>query len=673
MPARNKVPRHLRDTSLWPRPVPLEEAKLNSTQYLPRTKAVEMYCEGCNSGEIYAETGVGDRTVRWLVGRCIDINPETGAIFGFFACKEGFRPRSYTRIAPFTSNSKQGGSSGGLDVVFSAFPDIESSLESEALHLEEDTQQFKIPNTDLLALLHEALKARYSEAGLEWKKQWPFTKQKQGYEALRRWRKKLRDTHPVAYVKAHFGKKAAQRLESRKHVPGLFENFRALAVRQLDFHKVDTACILVFRDPNGNEFRRPVERFWLGAIVTEHPVTLAGYVFVFDPSPNTDDVLDLVQSSLFPEKRDGPVSSLLPNGAVVIAGLVEDLYGSGFAVLLMDNASYNIAIGAVGPIMDAIGCMVSFGAAGKWWTRGLVEKFFAIFERKTTQTLPTTYGNSPVDPLKGDPVKSAEKLEIYVDDILETFEEFALQLNTRSVTKRSFAQTAINAVKGILKNETLGIFPQPLPYTEAEPGWTFFPLVDECKLCGNDAKGDGCYINLDGRQYTNEDLALRFDLLGKTLVVCRHRWNDNKAVAVVKDSGEFLGFLTPDRRARRDPMHHRLLKAVNAQYWEQYFKSISKSAGRALLERATSKARKGSKRKESRSALNVLRTTQYMQQTEKVVASTTSPAPVSAPAEVGNDHVEEQSTSSLKLPVQEGRRAKVDIPMVNRLRRNGRR
>ncbi|AUT65098.1 hypothetical protein C2L65_36600 [Paraburkholderia terrae] len=672
MPARSKVPRHLRDSSLWPTPDRLEERALASTAYLQRKKAVDMSLSGSRYPEILAETGIEERSVRRLVGRCITINPATGEIFGFHACREGFRLRPYTRTAPFTSQGQQAGTSGMLDLTLRAFPEVAATLLSEALHLDEENQQYKIPTRELLAVFQDDLKVAMKEAGLDWETQWPFTQQDGGYESVRRWRERLRDSHTIHYVRAHYGVKAADKLEAGTHKPSLFENFRALAVRQLDFHEVDTACILVFRDPNGNEFERPVERFYLGAIVTEHPVMLAGYVLVFAPSPDADDVLDLVQGSVFPEKREGPVSTLLANGKVVMAGLIDKLFGSGFAALLMDNAAYNLTIGAIGPIMDAIACMIVFGVPRKWWSRGLIEKFFAVFEGKTGQKLPTTYGKSPVDPMRGNPTEAAKRLRIYVDDILETFEEFAEQINTRSVSRAAFGQTAVKAVQGMLETKHLGVFPQPLPATPSEPGWTFFAQVIECKVRGSEKKGERCHVNMDSRRYTSPNLGLRFDLVGKTVVACRHRWNDNLVVAIVKETGQFLGYLLPDRRARRNPMHPRLAKIVNRHYRREYFRSGEKSPGRKLLERKVAAARNDPQGKESRQALDVLRLAQRAEQAARVAglspresANSDLPAPI-----VGSG---ELPTALERAPLFDDVRTKIKIPLLSRLRRNGRR
>ncbi|MGF6759142.1 hypothetical protein [Paraburkholderia sp. GAS42] len=675
MSSRLKVPRHLRDTSLWAKPDALKEIALAATtSYGDRKRAIQMYFDGCSYSAILAETGIKDRSVRWYIERCTTPDPSTGAIHGFLACQEGFRLESYRRTAPFVAHDKTGNAVGLLKLTLEAFPAVEKKLLSEALLLDEDNQQYKIPTNELLAIFHEALKTELVAAGMDWTVHWPFTQRDRGYEALRRWRKKLLFTHPAEYIKAHFGPKAAKKLEAGTHVPSLFENFRPLSVRQLDFHEVDTACTLVFRDPNGAEFERVVERFHLGAIVTEYPVTLAGYVFVFALSPNSDDVLDLVQASVFPEKREGPVSSLLPNGAVVLAGQIDALYGSGFSELLLDNASYNIALSALGTIMDCVGCMITLGAPGKWWSRALVERFFGIFERKTNLLLPTTYGKSPIDPLRGDPAKAAQRLKIRVDDVLETFEAFAEQINTRQVSHSTHGQTAVKAIEAMLENESLGVFPQPLPYSETEPGWTFFAQVIECDVVGDSSNGTRCYINLDNRTYTNTNLGLRYDLKGQTLVVCRHRWNDNLVVATVKGNpADFVGFLEPNRRARRFPMHHRLAKIINQFFKESWFAGIEKSAGQVLLEKKTAVAKKSPANRENRDALDVLRMVEMMEKAARAATPAQSPEVADLSEDASNDSMMEPDDRQAPSFAQPERRIKIDINPLNRLRKIARR
>lgn len=676
MSRRNKIPHHLRDTSVWPGPEALQERALETSSSYGRSKrSVEMYSSDSTYEEILKATGKQERSVRYLVDRCLETNPETGEIYGFHACVEGFRPRSYVRKAQFAANTGRGGASGMLGTTLAAFPNIEKRLISEALMRDEKNQHFAIPHDQLLAIFHDELKAAFGALNMNWQLHWPFTQQDQGYESLRKWRHKLLLKHPKEYIKAHSGKNAAKKVDAGSHIAGLFEGMRQLSVRILDFHEVDTACTLIFRDPNGAEFERVVERFHLGAIVTDNPFAIVGYVFVYEPSPNSDHVMDLMFASTFPEPRAGPTASLLPNGSVVLTGMVKELYGSGFAVLMMDNATYNVCASAVMPIMDALGCMVVLGAPGKWWSRPMVERFFGIYERKTNVVLPTTWGKSPMDPLRGDPIEAARRLKIRVDDILETFETFAEEFNSRYVSSTMHGQTAVNAVKAILANKPLGVFPQPLPVSPSEPGWTFFAEVFECNVCGNEENGTACYINLDKRTYSSKQLVHRYDLVGKALIVCRHRWDDGTVVAIVKGNpSDFIGFLKPDRRARETPMFPRLAKVINRFAKKEWFAAIGKSPGQQLLEDKVEAARKTSPRKKSREALDVLKLLELAQKAAEAPPSPQASEVADPLVEASNDEmIAPDEALPQQLATTPEPRVKVTVNSLARFIRNARR
>ena len=642
-----------------------------------RAAAVTMYCNGASYDDIKDETGLNDRNVRRIIDRCLIVDPSTGAIFGFYACVEGVRLHEYRRTAPFIAgatsfdaegNVRKAGASGMMQLTLDAFPEVEKELKNAALPRDRDLQQVNIPTIDLREVFHDLLKDAFKKAGLDWKQQWPFTQRDGGYEALRRWRKNLLLTHPFEYIEAQYGEKVANKLQAGQNKVSIFENFRALSVRQLDFHEVDSSCILVFKDPNGVEFEVPVERFHLGAIVAEYPVVIGGYVFVFARTPSGDDVLDLLQIATFPEKREGPVASLIPNGDVVLAGIIPELYGSGFAILKMDNATSNIAMNVTSVIMDVIGCMIQLGGPGKWWTRAQVERFFGIFTRKTGQTLPTTYGKSPTDPMRGNPTAAALRLKIRVEDLLETFEVFAEQFNTRDISSSTYGQTVERAVRGMLSDPSLGVFPQPLP-SIGEPGWTFFAEVHECKVKGDAKKGKPCHINLDRRIYTNEKLAMRSDLVGKIIIVCRHRWNDNLVFAMVKGpKGEFLGLLRPNRLARRHPMHTRLARELNKFSKGKWFGRRGKPPARQLLEKKVEAVRAGSKGKESRDALDIIRMIDLLQKTAGVANDA---SPESADSSSVSDSISDSPDQV--APIKSEDRVVIPIDPLNRLRRKAQR
>ncbi|MGF6507681.1 hypothetical protein [Paraburkholderia sp. 32] len=640
-----------------------------------RAVAVEMYCNSASYDEIKSSTGINDRNVRRILDRCLTIDPSTGSIYGFFACLEGMRLREYTRRAPFTGravadaegNVRIGGASGMMQLTLEAFPGVEKKLKKVALERDPDHLLVNIPIIDLRDDFHDLLKEAFNEAGLDWKLQWPFTQRDEGYESLRRWKKNLLLTHPFEYLEAEYGEKVANKLQAGQNKVSIFENFRPLSVRQLDFHEIDSACILVFKDPNGVEFEQPVERFHLGAIVSEYPLAICGYIFVFAATPSGDDVLDLLQMATFPEKREGSIMSLIPNGAVVLGGIIPELFGSGFSILKMDNATSNIAMNVTSVIMDVLGCMIQLGGPRKWWSRPQVERFFGIFTRKTNQTLPTTYGKSPVDPMRGDPAAAALRLKIRVEDLLETFEMFCEQFNTRDVSFSTYGQTVNSTVWGMLNDPSQGVFPQPLP-SIGEPGWTFFAEVHECEVKGDAARGKPCHINLDNRTYTNERLAMRFDLVGKILIVCRHRWNDNLAFAMIKRlKGGFLGLLRPNRLARRHPMHTRLAKEINKFAKAEWFGRRGKTAARRLLERKIEAVRTGSKVKESRAALDILRMIDMLQKTAEVA---TGAPPESIDATNADSLV---TPSAPTTPIRSESRVVVEIDPRNRLRRKAQR
>ncbi|MFL9910464.1 hypothetical protein [Paraburkholderia sp. RL17-337-BIB-A] len=569
------VPLRLRDTSQWPCPEDIAVPMAKRMRFLQQKAAVEMYCANEPYSKIVAETGVGDRRVRHLIKNCLDTDPKTRGIRGFHACVPGARAKPYTRRTPFTGfskkpdengNYKKGNPCGMLLVFFDQFPEIEEELIRLYLKRGKGPFEKRITFMSLAATMREMARKR----GLK-DTQWPLCSTDGGYEVIRRWAHDLLNEFPEQYILARFGRQAYKNLRKGTGEPSLVENLRPLSAREIDFHKVDCACVIVFTDPHGAEICVPVERFHLGAMVSEYPAVVFGYAIVLEATPSADSVLEVVESCLYPKLPGSARMSLTPRGDVVIGAKIEQLWANGFSLLRMDSGSSNIANDTISNIMDVIGCAIQLGPIAQWWTRALVENFFGIFTRKTGQQLPSSYGSSPLDPMRDKPVEMAQRMHIRIDDLVETYGDFMEEYNTRQPSKKTAGQTPVDMIRALLKDKTSGVFSQPLPDANGD-SWTHMAHTVEASICGSKCggklkalkRGTRPFIKIDNTIYTSPTLSRRFDLLGKRVIVFMHRKNANIACAITKDDHEYLGRLVPDKDARRFPLPVYLRKRVNS-------------------------------------------------------------------------------------------------------------
>ncbi|ANB72757.1 hypothetical protein AYM40_10575 [Paraburkholderia phytofirmans OLGA172] len=482
-------------------------------------------------------------------------------------------------------NYKKGNPCGMLAVFFDQFPEIEDELERLFLKRGKGPFEKRITIMTLAARMQEMARA----AGLK-DTQWPLCSSDHGYEAIRRWAKRLVGENPEQFIRARFGRQAAKNLRKGKGEPSVVENLRPLAGRELDFHKVDEACVIDVEDPNGATLCFPMERFHLGIIVGEYPQVVFGYAIVLEATPSARAVLNVMENCLFPSIDGEAKISLTGKGNVVTSALIPELRGNGFSLLKVDNGSSNIALDCVSNIMDVVGCAITFGAPGNWWARPMIENFFGIFTRKTGQQLPSSFGTGPRDPMREEPIETAHRLHISYFDLVDTFEEFIEQYNRRQPSKKTSGQTPVDMIKALLNNKKSGVFPQPLP-VENENSWCLLAHTVEATIRGSQKRGERPFIKIDKTVYTSPTMSKDFELVGKQAYVFIHRRNANIAIAITKDDQRYLGRLVPDRDARRHPLPVDMRKMLNAFLRKQRFDLATVGAVRIYVQSKTDEIR----------------------------------------------------------------------------------
>jgi putative transposase len=397
------IPLDLGNVEEWPSPDPVAWEAEKQAGFAKRKRAVTLYADKISMAEICQQTGYSAKEVRRIVKRCVT-PAGAGTIVGFYGCVPGFRVKNYqrSRSLEFIPESQVGGRSGALNATFERFPAVEDAL--QALFLKRASagpvMEAKISIRDLhaefLNLLRELGVTEYD---------WPFNTAREGYEAIRRYCKWLETEFSDEHFVARESEDGAHKRKIGRGQNALFTAFRPFTYLELDYNKVDAACIIVITNRYGVEIEIALPRWYFGLITDVYDRLITGVFIAFEENPSSDGLLETVQSAVFPAiyLDTDPRSKYLVDASVLSDNLIPELQHQAFAVIKLDNAWANASIDAINQLMDLTGCAVNFGPPGEWSRRSTVENVFAQLTARGMKRLPSTYGSNPKDPVRRNP------------------------------------------------------------------------------------------------------------------------------------------------------------------------------------------------------------------------------------------------------------------------------
>jgi hypothetical protein len=507
-----------------------------------------MYVSGSAHGQILAATGIRKAEVHRLLKRCRSLAGD-GRIFGLRALIPGTRIESYKRTAPLTCSPGDAnrGCAGALEQLFERFPQLRKEVHTTYLQTvpRRKGSDARIRVCDLHAKFIRWLEAN----GLK-KTEWPLNTRNEGLEALRRYCKSLLDDDPERWIRARSGLDASRRLTVGRGIAPVLPMLRPYGAVQLDFHKVDSACVIHVTNPFGCEVRVPLARWHIGVLLEERFELILGAVLALELTPSADSVLETIECALAPVVQGigGCALAIGMGGHIFPNQVFSTLSGQCFSVLRMDNGWSNTAHDVIENVVDAIGCTVHFGPVHAWWGRDAIERVFGQLTRGGLQRSPATYGSHPGDTRKQNPDALANRLDISLSDLTVALEH-AIQVHNASRTGALLMGSPIDALRAAMENPASGFIPSPLPANTGE-----FPLLmyhsEVVTVRGSIKKGERPYVKICGWRYTNPRLANDFNLVGMHLRLYCSRRDVRVVYASIYETGEVIGELQAPNRWR---------------------------------------------------------------------------------------------------------------------------
>ena len=512
-----------------------------------RMKALQMYVGGESHEYIQATTGIRRSEVHRLLQRCKTVAAD-GRVFGMRALVPGTRVVAYQRktaviCSPGEANH---GSAGALGQLFQRFPELQRIIHSAYLqtmprHKESDA---RIRVSDL----HHKFIRWLEEHGLQ-QSEWPLSTSNEGLEALRNYCDGLCSQYPEKWVQSRAGRHAAARLTVGRGIPPVLPMLRPFGAVQLDFHKVDSACVISITNPFGAEIQLPLPRWHIGLLLEERFELIIGAVLALEITPSADSVLETIESALTPVAvGSGGCALAIGIGQRVFPNQLFTSLAAGqcFSILRMDNGWSNTARDVIDNVIDTVGCAVHFGPVRAWWGRDAIERIFGQVTRSGLQRSPATFGNGPGDSRKHKPGESATKLDIRLSDLTRAIEG-QIALHNASRTGALLMGSPLSALEASMNTPGSGFIPSPLPAATLELPLLMYH-VEIVTVRGSRTKGERPYIKLGSWRYANERMAYDFDFIGLHLRVYCSRRDARIVYASCIETGESLGRLLPPNR-----------------------------------------------------------------------------------------------------------------------------
>lgn len=342
-----------------------------------------------------------------LVQRCNTFNPQTKRVHGFWACIPRYRPTRLREFDTVHSRNPQ----HQLSQLFRQFPHIEAKLITFIADRTTGKKEMRPVSVMDPSMVWDVFLGLCKAEGMNLApKRWPFTHQKKGYEAIRRWYHEEKYRNPSAAAFNELNESTAKAIRAAYRsigVPKVAPRLGMAYTRtELDEHMFDAEFTVFVPGETPDEWIAvPQGRLYFLVIVEcESQAVLAADV-AFGDAFDRNDVKALVHDAILPPPR--PDNFRLDDDDWALAedacfpAELPEFQRCTWQVLAMDRALQHRAGDARDAIQKVTGCQVDFDTPDEALSRHFIEGFFkrlAAYAR----WLESATGNNPDSPSRRD-------------------------------------------------------------------------------------------------------------------------------------------------------------------------------------------------------------------------------------------------------------------------------
>lgn len=554
------LPQEFRDTRLWRR-VDVTALEKEERQRFERVqRAVEAYIATGKLTSISEEQEVAPEEIIRALNRCTALSTD-GSIMGWAALLKSERIGPYQRDAelPTGRPGRASGFVGSFSLFLDGHPEIKEKLDT--LILKRNKRGVVHEARIAAKTVHATLVRLCEEVGLT-REDYPLNSKSRGRRSVERYMADLIQANVAEGTGARFGADAAARLRVGTGHPRRVQSVAPYDLVGLDAHKIDCIGTVRIPGPAGPQWV-PMERLWIVPVLEHECRAVLGYSVGIRTECSAGTIESALKSALItwhPRQLRVPGMAYLPNAGMP-SGVFPELSGCGWNTLTIDNAAAHFAKAIAERARRRIGCMVTYGAIGRWDHRGVMERLMQTLEKYGFQRLPSTTGTGPNDPRRDDPVRKAVAAKIEWELLLDIIDVLMANYNV-TPTEALGNRTPLSTLRDHLYGSPPTFLPRPLPPpTACQPDIGI--VVERKTVRGNQKQGKRPHICIDRVNYTSPLLAKSMALIERELLIHIDE-SDMRTVRAYFASGEELGALAASGGWARTKHTREMRKLVNS-------------------------------------------------------------------------------------------------------------
>lgn len=535
---RRTLPPELRNLETWPT-VDRSALSNNDQCHFDRYHAaIEDYLGGAPLRKVREKTGIATDALLKALNRCVTPAAD-GRIYGWRALVFRTRVKPYHRKASVGMFLSRGGLSGCFTQLLTRCDGLESELVS---HIKKNPgKRDRIAEAgNHFSGIHHKFKELCIEKGIG-PRDYPFNVVSQGIPSLRRFVRQVLNSDFSKGARLLGGRKAQSRAKVGTGTARLLAAVMPYDTWQLDEHRLDFIGVVRIDTPKGPQLV-PISRLVLIPVADVNCPCIVGYHVAIRREPSAEEIVLAMASALGCWKpRELKVTYIkYKQGAGLPSGVIPQLNGVAAAELMIDNSLAHWSTAMTTRVREYTGMAINWGPIGDWVRRDVIERIFAILERRGFQRIPSTTGTGPGDPKVDDPVGKALKHKIELDELLDIIDVIIANFNA-SPTAALGGRIPLDVLREYLEFDTEGFLPRHLP-----PLPSYLPdmavVVFSKTIRGSQKDGGRPYVELYYARYTSVVLSQAAALIGKRIRLHVHPQDPRTAMAFFEDGAE-LGVL----------------------------------------------------------------------------------------------------------------------------------
>lgn len=504
--------------------IPLEVVPKNKVNlFKNRKQAVNMYIDGYTLKEIEKQTGIYASRIASLVKKCMRFD-DTGNFYGYAALLPGLR--CYNQKDSSSRNFKQ---------LLQKYPELFEFIEGNWFGNAKYTRKKNMSFT----MLHELFLDECLRLGVP-DFEYPFNTKYKGYNALRRYIKKLEEDYLIKAASRQ-SKDNQQKMASTGYGKRYSRNaIMPYSVVQGDGHILDVLYTVEYSNIDGTVDRKVATRAWLFPIFDVATRCVIGYTVSQEFNYNQYDLLAAVKKSILPHKKmkfTVPGYEYPENGGFPSLAIPE-LQNAMFDTIMLDNAKSHLSKLSINRLTNGLKASVNFGSVATPETRGIVERFFGTLESRGFHRLSITTGSNSRSAERLNPDKKALEKAVSFEQICELLEVLIAQYNNTPHSGLN-GLSPLECLERRVKNS--GLMPS-IADDEMLKMVEKLDYINEERSVRGGKNGKRPYIHYMNTDYRCPELSTTGIYLGKTVQLLINP-KDISQIEAYDETGKYIGLL----------------------------------------------------------------------------------------------------------------------------------